>query len=245
MTVEQSAVTFGSRWIEYGIRRSRRVKTVAVAVDPIEGVIVTAPDAVSIERLDGIVRRKAQWIVGKLKLNSELPPPPPGREFVSGETFTYLGRQYRLKVKKTSGAATSAALLRGWFVVEVPRTLTDGQRGPLVRAQLVTWLRRHAAARLPERVELWARKVGVAAPEVLIREQQKRWGSCDSKGRLRFNWRVIQAPMRLVDYIVAHELIHLLHQNHTSKFWALLGKVMPDYEERRQALREIGAGVEW
>lgn len=122
---------------------------------------------------------------------------------------------------------------------------TDAERTSRVRPLVVQWYREHASARLPECVALWSGKVGVTAPEVLVREQQKRWGSCDAKGHLRFNWRIIQAPMRLVDYVVAHELVHLLHPNHDTAFWATLGKAMPDYEDRRQALREFGAGVEW
>ncbi|MFO8072827.1 MAG: SprT family zinc-dependent metalloprotease [Polyangia bacterium] len=245
MTAERSTVQYGSRRIDYGILRSRRVKTVAVAVDPTEGVVVTAPGNVAVERLDGIVKSKAAWIVGKLKRNSELPPPPPRRQFVSGETFRYLGRQYRLKVAKKTRPSDDVALVRGWLTVEVLHSATDAERIARVRPLVVRWYREHAGARLPERVALWARKVGVPAPEVLVREQQKRWGSCDAKGRLRFNWLIIQAPMRLVDYVVAHELVHLLHPNHDNAFWATLGKVMPDYEERRQALREFGSGVEW
>lgn len=245
MTSERSKVRYGTRRIEYGIRRSRRVKTVAVAVDPKEGVVVTAPGDVEIERLDGIVLRKAGWIVGKLKHNSELPPPLPRRQFVSGETFRYLGRQYRLKVVKKERPSNDVALIRGWLYVEVSRSSTEEERIARARPLVVRWYRDHAGARLPERVAMWAGKIGIEIPEVLVREQQKRWGSCNAKGQLRFNWRIIQAPMRLVDYVVAHELVHLLHPNHDAAFWATLGKAMPDYEGRRQALREFGGGVEW
>ncbi len=78
-----------------------------------------------------------------------------------------------------------------------------------------------------------------------MKDQLKRWGSCDSRGRIRLNWRIIQAPMRLVDYVVVHELVHLLHKNHTKEYWALLGRVMPDYEKRREELRRIGPRLEW
>ena len=78
-------------------------------------------------------------------------------------------------------------------------------------------------------------------PKVTIREQQKRWASCDTAGVLRFNWRIIQTPMRLVDYVVAHELVHLVEKNHTKRFWSILGKVMPDYETRREELTRLGA----
>jgi len=240
VTLERSEVPFGARRIEYEIRRSRRIKSVAIAVDPRAGVVVTAPNGVAVERLDRIVRQKAAWIVVKQKRNSELPPPPT-KEFVSGETFTYLGRQYRLKVHRVDAEEVEVGLHRGWFVATVPRKATAQQ----IRAGLVAWFRWHAAERLPDRARHWAKKLGRPAPQLLIREPQKRWGSCDEGGRLRFNWRIIQAPMGLVDYVVAHELTHLLHKNHDAAFWARLGKILPDYEERREALRGFGAGAEW
>jgi predicted metal-dependent hydrolase len=92
---------------------------------------------------------------------------------------------------------------------------------------------------------LWAGAIGLEPASVLIREQQKRWGSADAQGNVRFNWRVIQAPTRLVDYVVAHELIHLRHPNHPAEFWADLGRVMSDYEERREALRCLGPSMLW
>jgi len=88
-------------------------------------------------------------------------------------------------------------------------------------------------------------RFGVPEPGVVIRDQQRRWGSCDRRGTLRVNWRIVQAPMRLVDYVVAHELAHLRHQDHSKAFWALLGRAMPDYEPRREALRRMGAKLGW
>jgi predicted metal-dependent hydrolase len=80
---------------------------------------------------------------------------------------------------------------------------------------------------------------------VVIRNQQRRWACCDARGTLRVNWRIVQAPMRLVDYVVAHELVHLRHKQHSKAFWAVLGRAMPDYERRREDLRRIGTKLEW
>ena len=128
----------------------------------------------------------------------------------------------------------------GRLVVTVPVSSAAA-----VRKAVVAWYRRHAAERLPERAATWAKKMGMPVPVVLIRDQRRRWGSCDPKGNLRFNWRIVQAPMRLVDYVVAHELAHLAHRNHTAAFWAALGRVMPDYETRRERLRQVGRRFEW
>ena len=240
-SLDTSAVTWGDTRIAYAIRRSaRRKKTVAVTVDPGGGVLLLAPEKFSTSRLDAVVRRKAGWIVQRLRgLESNGVPPSP-REFVSGESVMYLGRHYRLRVH--SDGDGEAKLRGGWL--HVPAPAGAGQRDH-VRAALVSWLRSHAAERLPERVELWRSRVGVQTPRVVISDQKRRWGSCDRSGTIRLNWRIIQAPMRLVDYVVVHELVHLRHPGHGRDYWQALGRVMPDYERRREDLRWRGKGLAW
>ena len=303
--VESSAVLWGGTRLPYTIRRSpRRKKTVAVTVDPAGGVLLVAPECLATDQLDGIVARKAEWIVRRLRRAQSGSPPPSPREFVSGESVLYLGRHYRLKVhphvageakllhvtgeaephdeaqprgeaKSGEGRAgegragggrlhgdaklpggqshvgaklpgdrpTGGAKLRGGWL-HVPAPAGAGQAAH-VRAALVAWLRGHAAARLPERVEAWRAKAGVAMPRVVVADQRKRWGSCDRSGTIRLNWRIIQAPMRLVDYVVVHELVHLRHRGHGRDYWRAVARVMPDYERRREELRRCGAGLAW
>lgn len=239
--LETSAITWGETRVAYAIRRSaRRKKTVAVTVDPAGDVLLVAPEHFTTSRLDAVVRRKAAWIVQRLRHVEAHDPPPSPREFVSGESVLYLGRHYRLKVHSQE---TGDAKLRGGWL-HVPAPAVGGQTAN-VRAALVAWLRRHAAERLPERVAAWRAKAGVAMPRVVIADQQKRWGSCDRNGAIRLNWRIIQAPMRLVDYVVVHELVHLRHRGHGRDYWQALGRVMPDYERRREDLRQRGVGLAW
>jgi len=239
--LETSAITWGDTRLPYAIRRSvRRKKTVAVTVDPAGEVLLVAPEHFTTSRLDAVVRRKAAWIVQRLEHVQSHDPPPPPREFVSGESVLYLGRHYRLKVHPSE---TGEAKLRGgWLHVGAPQGREQAQR---VRTALVSWFRRHAAERLPERVEAWRARAGVETPRVVIADQQKRWGSCDRAGTIRLNWCIIQAPMRLVDYVVVHELVHLRHRGHGRDYWQALGRVMPDYERRREDLRQQGAGLAW
>jgi predicted metal-dependent hydrolase len=244
-TGEKSEVQFGRTTIGYSIRRSARRRTVSITVDPREEVVLLAPVGITVDRLDRVVHRKARWIVGKLHRGASLPTALPRREFVSGETFRYLGRQYRLRVASEASGRPSVSLQGAWLRIGVPRRVEGPERAVAVQQALVTWYRLHAAERLPERVTVWSEKLGIAAPTVLIREQTRRWASCDPKGVLRFNWRIIQASMRLVDYVVAHEIVHLSHREHTRDFWSVLGKVMPDYEHRRAALRLLGNALNW
>jgi predicted metal-dependent hydrolase len=242
---EWSSVRFGKTTIPYFIRRSQNRKTVSIAVHPGFGVVVTAPTGGSRERLDAVVHGKARWIVEKVRRERDVQPGIPKREFVDGETFLYLGRQYRLKVQ--SGTKTvRTGLYRGRLVVAL-RKARKGSLGAAkaVRKDLVGWYGQKAAEQLPERVEHWAATLGVAAPRVLIRQQTQRWASNDRKGTIRFNWRIVQAPMRLVDYVVAHELVHSEIKKHSTAFWARLGEVLPDYDLRREQLRRLGKRLEW
>jgi len=211
-----------------------------VAIDPEEGVLLTAPTATPVERLDRVVRTKARWIVERLRRQSDLPPALHEREFVGGETFLYLGKQYRLAIDH---AREGAALLHGHLVVGAPHVLAG--KSAHVRRALATWYRQHAQERLPEIASVWAHKLHVEVGAVLMREQRRRWGSCDRSGLLRLNWRIIQAPRACIEYVVAHEVVHVRHPNHTPAFWAVLGRAMPDYERRRARLKALGASLVW
>jgi predicted metal-dependent hydrolase len=241
---ERSQVQWGLTAIPYEIRRSASRVTVSIAVEPSGGVVLTAPRTAAVERLDRLVLTKAPWIVQKLRRRSDLPPAPI-REFISGETFLYLGRQYRLRIELDSPQIGPLTLEHGWLRLHVPSLLEEQHRAGYVRAALLDWYIRKATTRLPARVALWSKKLDVPLPRVLIREPKKRWGSCHPSGLVRLNWRILQAPARLVDYVVAHELCHLLHEGHGRAFWATLGRAMPDYEVRRASLSQLGARLLW
>jgi predicted metal-dependent hydrolase len=241
MTIEQRHVPFGRSSIDYRIERSARRKTVTVAVDPGAGVVLKAPAAATMGRLDDVVKTKAPWILQRLLEFREFGPGPVPKEFVSGESYTYLGRSYRLQILRSSRITIAFATLHGAFLaISLPGGHVAEQRSAVVRRAVVAWYRKQAYRRLPERVEIYASRAGVRPPPILIREQVKRWGSCNSKGELRFNWRVMMAPLSLVDYVVAHEVCHLVVRDHSRRFWRLLRTILPDYEERRARLRVDG-----
>jgi predicted metal-dependent hydrolase len=241
---ERSEVRYGSQSISYVLRRSPARSTVSIAVDRTSKVLVTAPAGVPMGKVDQVVLARARWIVERLRQRSEIPPAPPYREFVTGETFLYLGRQYRLRVD-VGDDVRPLRLASGWLHVPVPRSLGQAHRGSYVRAALVDWYKRKAADRLPEHVFAWAVRIGGPRPPMVICEPRKRWGSTTSAGIIRLNWRTIQAPVPVLDYVVLHELVHLVHRDHGRDFWAAMGRVMPDYDERKRRLRDLGPRLEW
>jgi len=230
---------YGSQRIDYSIVESNR-KTVSVVVDPAEGVIVKAPKETDKSQIQQIVTKKAPWILRKLRGVRELVRAPLKKEFVSGESFSYLGRNYRLKVNKTKSETSRISLVGGRFVINMDPSVSDEIRAEIVRSALVDWYMDHARVRLVERVRIYAPKVDAYPSRIVVKKQLKRWGSCTKNKMVNFNWKIIMAPMSVVDYVVVHELCHLRKPSHSPMFWILLRSVLPDYEERRNWLRING-----
>lgn len=224
----------GNGFIAEIVRTSRR-KTADIRVE--EGaVLLIVPTATSLEKIDQLLLAKRQWIKEKMLVQREMAPAS-SKEFVSGEAFPYLGRNYRLKV--TSGAFAPVKLLQGRLVVQVP----EGSKQPhMIRNALVRWYKRQAEQKINEKVSRYAPLVGVQPNGVSIKTFKARWGSCTAKGELEFNWKIMLAPNRMVDYVVAHELCHLIHHDHSAEFWKELARVMPDYQECRGWLRDNSEG---
>ena len=162
-------------------------------------------------------------------------------QFISGETLPYLGRNLRLTVTPADVPRPEVRFDHWRFRVDVPRGMDDSSRGESVRLAFVRWYEARAALRLAAGVERWWPRLGRGArSRVLVRDQRRRWGSCSFDGTLRFNWRVMMLAPDLIEYIIAHELAHLTHRDHSPSFWALLASEVPDVQDRRKRLREAG-----
>lgn len=235
------AIQFGGTTIWYEVIRRTGRKSVSVVVDPDDGVQVVAPRQAKAEYLAGVVERRADWIVQKLA-DIDSVARPLKRDFVNGERYHYLGRQYELRLDKAARNQPPLVKLKsGRFVVTANIGRGGAMRRMVVRSALTEWYREHAVTQLGERVEMYTNKLGLKPGQLLIRQPRKRWASCDKDGNLRFHWRLIMAPMLLVDYVVAHELCHLRHLDHSPAYWRMLRAVMPDFEARRDRLRRLGA----
>jgi len=239
---EARRLVFGSTIIEYTLRRSiRRRKTVEIAIDSVDGVVVSAPASATNLEVDNIMRRRAPWIVGRLAAAQCGAGTVPGREWVTGETILYLGRQYRLRLVDGDRSTPWKVRLTGrWLEVRAPDLSDETLKKKEVIRAVEQWYRQRAEKKLRERVDVFASRLGVRPKGILVRSQAKRWASCSPDGTLRFNWRIVTAPLSVVDYVVAHELCHLRHANHARRFWQYLATVMPDYPVRREMLRRNG-----
>ena len=242
---QTDCVVFGRTKIDYLIQRTSRRKTIAITVNPDKSVTVAVPKGTRRTLVAKKVHQKAEWIVRqqeRLRRNGR----QSRKAFVSGESFCYLGRQYQLKILRRSTAPSNpqATMFRGRFVVPVARRWGAKRRRSAVQAALVTWYREHADVQICSAVDRYSARLGVAALGIEVREMKTRWGSSGMDGRLRFNWRIVMAPKRLLEYVVAHELCHIRYHDHSREFWRLLSRVMPDYERRRQELERLGPSLD-
>ncbi|MGO1461989.1 MAG: M48 family metallopeptidase [Marinobacter sp.] len=223
----------GNGFIAEVIRTNRR-KSADIRVE--EGAVsIVVPTNTSGEKIDQLLVAKRQWIKEKIALQRELNPAST-KQYVSGEAFPYLGRNYRLKVE--TGSFAPVKLLNGRLVATLPK---GDERPYMIRNALVRWYKRQAEQKLQEKVKRFAPIVGVEPAGVGIRTFKSRWGSCTARGKLEFNWQIMTAPNRMVDYVVIHELCHLIRHDHSPEFWREMARVMPEYQQCREWLREHAA----
>jgi len=240
---ESHEIAFGPEAVSFTIERTGRRKTVSLSYGA-DGLRVLAPTEMADDAIVAVVRSKARWILAKKALLDERGGVHAQHEFVSGESFSYLGRRYRLSVvPEPSAVVTKVSLRGGYLIAPVLPDLAPDLRRLSVRSGLKRWYQDQARIRLPERTRIYAARLGVKTPKVLISSQEKRWASCDKSGALRFNWLLMMAPLGLVDYVVAHELCHLVEMNHSPEFWRQLRIIVPDYEHRERQLSEAGADM--
>lgn len=237
-------IQYGKRKIVFGIERSNRRKTVGIYVGPERGVIVRCPQFLRFDKILEIVRKRAQWIIEKQEVVKNHSQLNSVKEFVSGESFPYLGRQYRLKVRKTSFEnEQKCKLINGRFLVEIDKQL-DGKRVKgIVKKALVNWYAERAHEKIPHRVKLYSRQIGTRPERVEIKDYRRQWGSCSHNGVIRFNWKIIMAPVTILDYVVVHELCHLIYSNHSAQFWQKVQTIIPDCKNRRDKLREYSLQI--
>lgn len=232
-------IAFGRTKIKYEIRRGKRKKTVGLVVQPNALVIVLSPQFLSEEMIRQIVRKRAGWIIRQQEKIKKLKADYPEKEFVSGESFLYLGRQYRLKVIRSSDKKnTHCRLENGRLYIAIDREIEGKEASGVVKEKLIEWYRAKAEAKIRDRIRRYTQTIRKRPVKILIRDQVKRWGSCSNSGVLRFNWKVIMAPLSVLDYVITHELCHLIIKNHSDKFWNKLGSIIPDYKKKRQWLKE-------
>lgn len=228
--VGRAHLALEGKLVTYTINRSTRRRAISILVDE-EGLRVGAPWDASQSAIERLLRRHAAWVVRKLDEWHVRRAPP--REWKDGEPMMLLGRPFTLRIDQCS----SNVRLEGAELVAGGADCACTS----VSRRVHEWMHLQALACFEERVEHYRRVLGVTqAPKVLLSSARTRWGSCHASGRIHLNWRLIQMPANLLDYVVAHEVAHLIEMNHSPRFWSIVARLMPDYTERRKELRHEG-----
>lgn len=231
MKAMTGTLTYGTETIRYEVRFLASRQTLAIEVHPDSRVLVRAPVGCPEGVIAARVRKRAAWISRQLAEFERYRPRTPARQYVNGESHLYLGRQYRLKVLQEDAAGVKLA--RGQLVVSLPGD-ADPDR---VKVLLHRWYLDRARAVFGEVLDATLpRFKGVQRPRLIVRAMQSRWGSLSRAGNMTLNVNLVRAPRFCIEYVVTHELCHTRHRDHDAKFFKLLGRVMPDWESRKQKL---------
>lgn len=214
--------------LTFEVRRSLRRRTLGLTVDRTGELRVHAPDSFAVEDLQRWVKGKLVWVYQKLALKSEISVERRNPEYVSGESFSYLGHGYRLKV-----VPEQKEPLR----FDGKRFCLRSEARPEATNHFRRWYVTSGTEWLKSRVKSLARRTGATPSRIEVRDLGFRWGSCGKGQVLYFNWKVLQLPPRLADYVIAHELMHLQVPHHGPEFWNALERAMPDWRERQHELR--------
>ncbi len=235
MRLEESFVNFGSATIRFEVEYRPR-KHIGITVRPDLRVLVAVPEGTPIALVRDRVKKRAPWILRQLDYFERFRPLPTPRQYLSGETFYYLGRQYRMKL--VQGGGQSVKLLGRYLQVDCTNTSDTAQVQRLVDA----WYGLHARSTFERRMDTRLKKhpgLADSTPPITIRRMKSRWGSCTKAGRIMLNTELIQAPTECIDYVIVHELCHLKVPDHSLKFFRLLTRNMPDWRRRKDRLESL------
>ena len=222
---------------QYEVVRTKRERTASVLIQE-NSVKIVVPNHLSQKRIDELIQKRSAWIRRKLKQSAEIKPAKE-KEYVNGESFSYLGRNYRLRIIEDAKSG-EVKLRNGYFEVSLPKRVKADRRIETIRSMLSQWYAEYALERLTEKTDRYANILKVRPKSLKVRDYKSRWGSCSSVGDISYNWRIIMAPHAVINYVVVHELCHMIEHNHSPQYWKHVERITPDWKEHRQWLRENG-----
>lgn len=217
-------------------RSVRRRRTIAIQMAADGTLAVAAPERANMAQVRAFLSAHNRWLQRVIARHQATGLPV---AYTEGAILPYLGHPCRLTLREGRAGCT---LQPRQFVISLPRLATQpGEREQMTKLELRLWFKRRARQKLTARLTLWAQRLGIHHRDVKISDARRRWGSCSAANDIRLNWRLIMAPLELIDYVCVHELCHVRHKNHGAKFWQAVAHAMPDYAERERELKRHAA----
>ena len=229
-TIEQRNIELSGKPVSYTLKRSgKRRRSIGLSIDD-RGLVVSVPLRASEKWLHSVLQDKARWIVDKLADWQARQPPAP--LWVDGQFIKFMGEPLTLRVVASLFGAPPLLRGRELFV-----HVTDASNQQAIEQEVTQWYQREAEVLFKQRVAHYAPLMNVSPDVVALSSARTQWGSCTARGTVRLNWHLIKMSLRLIDYVVVHELAHLIEMNHSHAFWQVVEAACPDYQRRRAELR--------
>ena len=216
------------------IIRSKR-KTIALVIQPNGDLLVRAPQRATLKQINTMVDEHANWIAKKQAKALAAQAAYAPHQFLAGEIFSFLGENYPLQYISQK---------RPVFELNGNFQMAQSARGQ-ARQIFEKWYKVQARQVFTDRIGYFAGEYGFEYGKLRLSSARTRWGSCSAKGTISLTWRLVMAPMEIIDYVVVHELSHLREHNHSRNFWAQVGAILPDYKRRRKWMKENGRNYHW
>ncbi len=236
-----SAQVYAARELgfDYTLKRSSARRSVSVAVKDAE-VSVSAPLNVCEKELHQWVGERGEWVLGKLCEQKQRAQEVPKRHYCTGDRVLYLGADYSLNVVAASRSAVRFSLEQGFTVAVGPSGAGSKSTAERVQGMLQQWFKQQARELLLDKTAYLCDQMQLTFTDMLLRRTKSKWGHCTSKGVIQYNWLILTAPEPVIDYLVAHEVCHLRHLNHSRAFWALVSQACPDFKQQKAWLQRNG-----
>lgn len=233
---ERREIELEGKRVPYTLRRSARARYLRADIGLRTGLRVTLPDGLNEARVEVFLRSRRVWVLNALRRLERLAALIPDRTLDHGTTVPYLGSELVLNL--SVGSPARVGRLGDSLIVHTPRRARAA-----VRAALVDWYRAEAARVLGDRARELGERHQLGFRRIIIRDQKRRWGSCSASGTLSFNWRLMLAPESVAAYLVAHELAHRAHPDHSRKFWEKVAELCPGFRQEERWLKKNGVGL--
>jgi predicted metal-dependent hydrolase len=217
---------------EYTVIRRPWRRTLSITISADNKIIVKASKTLPDKKILTFIKQKEKWINKITSFNQKIRKPYIPKKFIEGEKLLYLGKEYPLIIKETQKG--NILFQNEAFVACIPGKCQNPRN--YISNKLINWYKISAYKTLLEIVSLYEKIVNVTISDLQIKTLNKTWGSCSKKGVISFSWKLIMAPIHIIDYVVIHELCHLIHHNHSQKFWNLVKTLIPDYKNRKKWL---------
>lgn len=234
-------IKYKDTFINYNIKRTKPKKSISIKIKYPDTVEVLSPSYVSDKEIQSLVLSKANWIFNKLQEFQDKKVEEINLSFEDNSNLPFLGEDYILNIVKSSNIINCKLEFdKNKFIAYIPTFISIDKQNKELKKIFVEWLIWYGTIIVNERINIYSKKLNVSFKSFKVKEQKSTWGTCSSLGNIYINYKILLAPIDIVDYVVVHELCHLREMNHSDRFWTLVQSVIPDYTIKRNWLKENG-----